>query len=163
MTLKRWNGSSWVDLTFIKRWNGSAWVDLTTLKRWSGSAWVDVPLPGGGGSGLSATVNDSTVFGAELRVQPPTAPAVLTVGSDTPATVTVTAIAGTAPYTCSWSHLSGDSAVQVNSPTGFTTSFVGNIGKNQSKSAIKRCTVTDSLGATAHVDVSVTLEYNVES
>lgn len=161
MTLKRWDGASWTDLTFIKRWSGSAWVDLTTLKRWSGSAWVAIPLPGGGGSGLSATVNDSSVFGVEFRA-PHAAPAVLTVVSNTPATVTVTAIAGTGPYTYSWSHLSGDSAVQVNSPNAATTSFVGNIGKNQSKTAIKRCTVTDSLSATAHVDISVTLEYNVE-
>lgn len=26
---RRWNGSSWVNLTVMKRWNGSAWVDIS--------------------------------------------------------------------------------------------------------------------------------------
>lgn len=163
MTMKWFDGSVWIDLTTAKWFDGANWIDLTLAKWFDGANWIDIPLPGGGGGGLSATVSDSTVFGSELRVQPPVAPAVLTVGSDSPSTVTVSATGGTGPYTYAWIHVSGDSAVQVGAPTSGLTGFVGNIGKNQSKSAVKRCVVTDSLGATAIVDVSVTLTYTVES
>lgn len=157
MTMKRWNGSAFVDTSTEKRWNGSAWVDLTVAKRWNGSAWVDIAFSGGGGGGLSATVNDGTVFGEVVDIGP--APAVVNVVSTLPSTVTVTPSGGTGPYTYSWSHVSGDSAVQVSSPTAATTQFNANVGKNQTKAAVKRCTVQDSLGATASVDVSVSLAY----
>jgi len=43
MAGKRWNGTTFIDLTTTrKRWNGSAWVDITTAKRWSGTAWIDL-------------------------------------------------------------------------------------------------------------------------
>lgn len=43
MAGKRWNGSSFVDLsTTRKRWNGSSWVDLVTAKRWNGTVWIDL-------------------------------------------------------------------------------------------------------------------------
>ena len=28
-TAKRWNGSSWVDVTIMRRWNGTSWVNIT--------------------------------------------------------------------------------------------------------------------------------------
>lgn len=158
MTMKRWNGSTMVDTSIEKRWSGSAWVDLTIAKRWNGSAWVDIAFPGGGGGGVSATVNDGTVFGSEARFGPGQ-PSVLNVVSDLPVSVTVTPSGGTGPYTYSWSHLSGDSAVQVSAPSSATTQFNANVGKNQTKAATKRCTVTDSLGDTAFVDVFVNLTY----
>lgn len=151
-----------VDLTVAKRWNGSAWIDLTIAKRWDGASWVSIALPGGGGVGLSATVSDGAVFGTEFRISPPAQPAVLGVGSDSPTTVTVTPAGGTGPYTYSWSHVSGDSAVQVLAPSAATTAFIANVGKNQTKAAVKRCTVTDSLLATTFVDVSVSLTYIYE-
>lgn len=162
MTLKRWTGSAFTDLTQLKRWNGSAWVDLTLLKKWNGSAWVDVPLPGGGGATLNATISNGSAYGAEFRLSPPAQPSVLTVGSDSPSQVTVSATGGTGPYSYLWTHESGDSAVQVVAPTSATTGFVANVGKSQSKSAVKRCTITDSLGATTAVLCSVTLEYIYE-
>lgn len=163
MTAKFWNGGAQVDVVVRKFWNGSSWVDIGLAKFWNGGSWVDITFAGGGGgAGLSATVSAGSVQGTEFRVSPPAWPAVLTVGSDTPSTVTVTPSGGTGPYTYAWTHESGDSAVQVTAPTSATTGFVGNIGKNQTKSAIKRCTVTDSLGATTSVTVSVTLEYIFE-
>jgi len=43
MAGKRWNGTTFIDLsTTRKRWNGSAWVDITIAKRWNGSAWIDL-------------------------------------------------------------------------------------------------------------------------
>ena len=157
MTLKRWTGASFTDLATLKRWTGAAWVDVASLKKWNGSAWVTIPLPGGGGGALSATASPGSAHGYEARIG--SAPAVLTVTTNS---VTVTASFGTAPYTYAWTHESGDSAVQVNSPVSATTVFSGNIGKNQYKLATKRCTVTDSLGATAFVIVPADLEYEWE-
>lgn len=164
MTRKRWDGSAWQDInTTLKRWNGSSWVTITLAKRWNGSAWVDITLPGGGGAPLSATVSDTTVFGTEVRIQPPAQPSVISVASDNPANVTVTPAGGTGPYSVVWTHESGDSAVQVLSPLSATTAFIANIGKNQSRTAVKRATVTDSLGATAVIFVTVHLQYILET
>lgn len=148
-----------VDTATEKRWDGAAWIDLTVAKRWNGSAWVDIAFPGGGGSGLSGTASTGSLYGMESRLSPPSQPAVLAVGTDSPSTVTVTASGGTGPYTYGWYHVSGDSAVQPTAATSATTGFVANVGKNQIKRAIKRCVITDSLGATFGIDVSVTLEY----
>lgn len=165
MTMKRTaDGSTYVDTATEKRFDGVSWVDLTVAKKFDGVSWTDIAFPGGGGgTGLSATASVGTVFGSEFRLQPPTAPAVLTVGSDTPSQVTITASGGTGPYTYAWTHLSGDSAIQVVNPTGATTGFVANLGKNQSKSATKRCTITDAAMASVTVDIGVTLQYTVES
>lgn len=38
--VKRWNGSSMVDIN-PKKWNGSAWVDVEVYK-WDGSKWVNM-------------------------------------------------------------------------------------------------------------------------
>lgn len=164
MTMKKTlDGSTYTDTTTEKRFDGASWIDLTIAKRFDGSAWIDIAFPGGGGGALSATVNDSTVFGSEFRLAPPAQPAVLAVGSDNPSTVTVTPTGGTGPYTILWTHEDGDSAVQVLAPTSFTTGFIANVGKNQSKGCVKKATVTDSLGATAVLFVGVTLQYIYET
>lgn len=42
MSIKKYSGTAFADVSARKRWNGSAWVDLTVGKRWNGSAWVDL-------------------------------------------------------------------------------------------------------------------------
>jgi hypothetical protein len=74
---------------------------------------------------------------------------------------TVTASGGTSPYTYAWTKVSGDT-LTVNSSTSATTSFTGTtIPQWGFKTALYRCTVTDSTGGTpltATVDVDITLE-----
>lgn len=41
MSVKRFDGSNWVDVSLVKRWNGSVWVDAQSVKRWADSAWVE--------------------------------------------------------------------------------------------------------------------------
>jgi len=42
LSLKKFNGSSWVDIKSLKRFNGSSWQEAASMKRFSGSAWLDV-------------------------------------------------------------------------------------------------------------------------
>jgi hypothetical protein len=78
-------------------------------------------------------------------------------GAVTTNATTVTPTGGTGPYTYAWSLVSGDTFT-VNSPTAATTTFTTGLTTGQDKSAVYRCTVTDSLlaEATATVGVSVT-------
>ena len=70
MSIKRYSGTSFADVSSRKRWNGSAWVNLTFGERWNGSAWVDLwsDSSGGGGSsgssGGSGTPVSTTASGA---------------------------------------------------------------------------------------------------
>lgn len=147
-TLKRWNGSSYVDLATFKRWNGSAWVDITTAKRWDGATWQTITLPGGGGGGLSATASDGLL--TKVSSSGEACPEI------TSQSTTITATGGTGPYTYAWSRVSGDSAILVTNATSATTDFYANICFG-TRDAVWRCTVTDSLSATTTVDVTISL------
>lgn len=151
MTLKRWDGAVWVDLTTLKRWDGAAWVDLTTAKRWDGAAWVD--LAGfGGGSGFSVTVAPAGASGSVTGASPLFK--VVTSNS-----VTATPTGGTGPYTYSWTKVTGSSSISAASPTAATTTFSATVGRGSVVQATWRITVTDSLSATTTADISVELEY----
>ena len=70
--IKRYSGSSAVDVTTRKRFTGSGWVDLTFGKRWSGSAWVDLWNDSGGSGGnnsISTNVpqNSSGVLFSDMK------------------------------------------------------------------------------------------------
>lgn len=151
MTMKRWEGSSQIDLTTDERWDGTSWITLTLAKRWDGAAWVDIPLPGGGGGVLTITAD----------VNPATTDFIFDDGSYATFCesnlVTTTTTGGTGPYTYSWTRLSGSSAVACDSPTSSSTKFSCTIYRGSTRSAVYRCTVTDSAAATAYVDISVIL------
>ena len=84
---------------------------------------------------------------------PPPDPKTITSGS-----VTVTATGGTPGYTYAWTWLSGGSGITINSATSATTTFDGtNAFNGTHKTGTARCTITDSLSATATVDVPVNL------
>mgnify|MGYP003500327461 CR=1 FL=1 len=66
--------------------------------------------------------------------------------------VTVTPAGGTGPYTYAWTYVSGD-AVTVLSPSSAATKFSSATGAE----AVYKCTVTDSLAATAVVNVGISI------
>lgn len=160
MTMKRWDGGAFIDLTVAKRWDGGSWIDLTIARRWDGGSWVDIPLPGGGGGGLSATISSASANGFEFRAEP--APSFVTVFIDTPASITVTPTGGTGPYTYLWERISGAAAVGVSNPTGSVVTFSANVPKNQTREAVYRCTVFDSLLASFAVTCAIELVYNTD-
>lgn len=89
--------------------------------------------------------------------------------SGSPANVTVTSnpavvispSGGTGSYSCTWSHVSGDSSISTPGANLFSVSFSASVGRNNEKTAVKRCTVTDGQSST-FVDVSVTLSYTTD-
>lgn len=135
MAGKRWNGSSYVNITTKKRWNGSAWVDITTAKRWSGSAWVDLLS---GGSSLTLTLSD---FSNSFYCSG-TCPISKSL-SDTNA---YTISGGTSPYTVTASVFSGI-PVSINTSVSGQITVSTTVGRNASKEGTIAITVTDSSGS----------------
>lgn len=80
-------------------------------------------------------------------------------GDKTTASVTVTPAGGTSPYSYAWTKVSGG-AISADSASSDTTTFSATgITASEIRSAVFRCTVTDSAGspATTTVDVSVSI------
>ena len=74
MSIKRYTGAGFSEVSTRKRWNGSAWVNLTVGKRWNGSAWVDL-WSGSSGSGSSsgtAASGSGTISKVSSTVSSPT-------------------------------------------------------------------------------------------
>ena len=90
---------------------------------------------------------------------PPVGPT--TVGISTNS-VTVTGSGGNGGYSFSWAHISGDTFTGW-SASGPTNSFHhGSVGRNQTKSGVFRCTVSDGVTSSfVDVNVSVTYFYNL--
>jgi len=146
-------------------WTGAATAAIiaksdTTVRYY----WVRVKMPSGGVStteppsaGLAGSSNSiSSVLGASAS------PSVIqktdTGASITTVSTTVTATGGTAPYTYSWSRISGSTSISANSASSATTTFTGSsLASGTTYDAVFRCTVTDNVAATKTVDVSVSI------
>jgi len=152
MTASRWDGAGFTALTTKKRWDGASWVDLTVGKRWDGAAWQDIPGMFTPALGLSVapSLSDGVVFNNEP------APSTAVVFGDS---VTATRVNGTGPFTFLWTKVSGASAITPTNATSNITNFYVTVGKNQIKTGVWKCTVTDSLLATASALVNIELEY----
>lgn len=153
MTAKRWNGSSYTDLTTFKRWSGSAWVDLTVAKRWNGTTWEDIP--GMLSGSLSATLSSSNAFGLKFDPEPAPPAAVVTTTS-----VTVTPQGGTGSGpTYLWQRVSGDTSITVSNSTAATVSFSAIVSKFGTRVGVWRCTVTRGAESVV-LYVNVALDYS---
>lgn len=111
------------------------------------NATRQVPLSTGGPSSTSKlfTLPEATP-----------APSAISVTSDA---ITLTPAGGTGgPYTCTWSHLSGDATVSNPAANTFAPTFTATVTKFSVKAAVKRCSYTDGIQA-ATFDVSVSLRY----
>lgn len=76
--------------------------------------------------------------------------------SATSESVTVTATGGTPGYTYAWTRVSGSSDISADSASAATTTFsVTSLADGGTKSALMRCTITDSAAATYTLDVAV--------
>ena len=96
---------------------------------------------------LTATVSDDIPIGETFGSNP-----VYT------NTVTVTPAGGAAPYTYSWVRTSGTGA--INFPTSAVTNFFATVPNFTTYNGSFRCTVTDTIGGTAIVNVYATFINN---
>lgn len=78
-------------------------------------------------------------------------------GSLTSSTSTGSASGGAGGYTYAWTYVSGDSFT-INTSSTAATTFTTSLGVNVYKSGTYRCTVTDSVSATAYADTLIELE-----
>lgn len=104
----------------------------------------------GGGGSLSAVASNANK--TDIVSEP--APAFRTVTASGNVSVT----GGTGSYTCTWTHLSGSTAIPTPGANVFSPSYSASVAKNDTLSAVKRCTVSDGSGTTT-ADMSVNLSY----
>jgi hypothetical protein len=123
-------------------------VDLTIGKRWDGTTWVDV-LPTGG-SMVSVTPDSTSAYGEGTSIDGKRPARIYT------NYVTLSVSGGTAPYTYSWSYVSGDTAIQCQSPIANSTRWYANLYPDTMADGVWKCTVTDS--ATNSTDVYIGVE-----
>jgi hypothetical protein len=150
MTMKIRLGG-WKDITGGKVYAGSAWRSLVAIKVYANGAWRDVanfspPGPSGAGT-ISATAspNPCGAVGLTRTVVTPLC--------------TVTPSGGTAPYTYAWSITVG--TCTINSPTSASTRFTKTgVNSGTEYDATAQCVVTDALGSTATVTVSLFFEHD---
>ena len=84
-------------------------------------------------------------------------------GPFTTNSITVTASGGTAPYTYSWSKVSGDT-MTISSSTAATVSWTDSGTAPSSLNSVWKCTVTDSASRTVDsANVSVSISFNLSA
>ncbi len=108
---------------------------------------------GGGGGGGGLSVSNSGANGSVFQNEP--APATRSVG----ASGTVFASGGSGSYTCTWSHISGSTAIPTPGANVFSPSFSATVPKNDFLTAVKRCTVSDGVNTPVSTDMTVRLDY----
>lgn len=67
----------------------------------------------------------------------------------------ITPVGGLAPYTYSWTLLSG--AISIDAPTKANTTFSATVPYNTTKNGTARVTCTDALGSTASATINIYL------
>jgi hypothetical protein len=150
-------GGTWRDPSGCRIYKGGAWRNIVQVKVYSGGAWRDVANFTAPGSGDTPGSGGGSSGSLTLSISPSPSEAASFSSPVTSGNTTATPSGGLAPYTYSWVKLSGDTIV-ANSPTSAVTTFTGNVPPDATRSAIFRCTCTDSLGATATADVTATLD-----
>lgn len=145
MGLKIRNGGAWRNISSLKIRSGGGWRSIKAIKVYSGGAWRDVANFTTGGGTLSVSLSVDSV-GRSARLS--------TISTTI---VTATPLGGQTPYTYSWAKQSGDdisAMTPANSGTAFQASGMDIF---ETRTAVFRCTVTDTLGSSAHDDVTVTI------
>lgn len=77
-------------------------------------------------------------------------------GSCTSDSITIIASGGSGSLTYSWSKVSGDT-MTLSGSSSATTTFTATLALGGTKTAVYRCTVTDSLGTTNFIDINIEL------
>ncbi len=130
----------WKDVAAVKVNVDGTWRTVTKIRVNVAGTWKDAGTFVGP---LSLDIPSSSVSGTSFGTNPVRTDNVL-------ATVT----GGLGPFTYAWTRLSGSGSATA--PTFAVTRLQDTVDDYDTTSGVFRCTVTDSLGATAYDDVSAT-------
>lgn len=113
------------------------------------------------GADLKTMLQDITFGGTLYATSSNYSPAGGNIGNGpfNSAGIVITAGGGTGGYTYAWARQSGDATIGIGSATSSTPTWSASGTAPSSKSAVWRCTVTDSAAHTATVDVTVTISF----
>lgn len=141
-------GGAWVSPPSIYKKKDSAWIIPQLYTKRSG-VWVNIdavvaPPPSPPPPTLSAS-GGGTVSGTRVGT-----------GDAYSSPATITASGGVTPYSYAWSYYSGDS-IAITSPSSASSTFYRTLANGNSSSTVVKGTVTDALGATAFIFVTVNL------
>lgn len=124
----------------------------------SGTSGTNGPVPTSGTISISSFYGTSASVPLSISISPSSLyDTRIGGGSLTSSPATGTGAGGTAPYTYAWTYVSGNSYT-IDSPGLATTTFTTSLTAGQLKSGVYRCTVTDSLSATASATITVEME-----
>lgn len=142
MPMKLRLGGVWRSITGAKVFSSAAWRPIKGIKIYCDGDWRDGAVFA---SDLSLALSASTLTrSARLATINTTA-------------VTATPTGGTAPFTYAWVRQSGDT-ITANQPTSAVCSFqAASMAVDEVRTAVFRCTCTDSFGNTDDADVSITI------
>lgn len=75
------------------------------------------------------------------------------------ASTTASATGGVGPYSFSWARVSGSTGPVISSATAQSPFWTADVSANEPEEAVWRVTVTDSVGATATFNITVSLTW----
>ena len=143
-------GGAWRTVTSAEAYVGGSWRTLKYAEAYIGGQWRTIvtfaqPLSlsltlGGNGADESSNITTSYIL--------------------------ATPTGGVSPFTYSWTRLSMSGATDfyANSPSSAGTTFTATgVAEGVTATASFRCTVTDTLGTTAHADTTASAQHSTGS
>ena len=138
-------GGAWKTISRAKVRVNGAWRNIVAVKCLVSGNWVTVGNFTSGAGTISLAISPSSVSGSGRNT---------TVGTSS---VRATPTGGQTPYTYAWNQQSGD-AITVSNATSAITSFQARMmSVDEVRTAVFRCTCTDSLNNSDFEDVTVTI------
>ena len=142
MTMHALNGGTWRTITLPSVRVAGVWTAVSEGWTRVSGVWQQFYSA----AAMTAAIAPTLAYGARFGI-----------GTATTNSVTCTPTAGTSPFTYAWTRVSGD-IFTVTSPTAATTTFSKTVAPGAIYTGVYRCTITDSLGATASATASTEVE-----
>lgn len=137
----------------MEAYTGGAWRSLSSAFIYVGGQWKRITRAEGyvGGAWKSAA---AFLPALTVTIDAPNTMVVTTTGVAISDPITAVPSGGSAPYTYTWSRISGTSG-DITSPSAATTTFSAYLSTGASEDATFRCTVTDAFGNQASATVAL--------
>ena len=145
MTVQVRAGGAFKTITRAKVRVNGAWRNIVSAKCLIGGEWKTVGNFTSGGGTITLVLNPTTISAARR------------LSTVTSTNVTATPSGGQGPYTYAWTKVSGDDISATNPNTAITAFRATTMTVDETRTAVFRCTCTDSFGNTDTEDLTVSL------